>query len=400
MNSTTPDIEWMLAPFSSKELFGNYWERCHLLVERGNPFYYSNLFSIIAVEQLLPMLREPEYSLVRDGKPVPYDTYTQDIPWKNSAIRGAINLDAFHREFAKGSTLIVEYLQSKWPPIALLCRYLERFFGLQIHANAYLTAPRSQGFSPHYDTHDVFVLQVEGVKHWKLHGCPVELPLKDQAFDKAIHTDTGGIQSEFDLKAGDLLYIPRGQIHEAAASDEASLHITIGVTPFTFRKLLNELLLHASLSDVKYRRGIPVALLTLEPVEEHVRNTAQELLDSLGSGLSSDFLTSITDKFIRTRESVFPGQLASFVALGTLSPSTRLIRKPDVVFQIEVADDEIRLFFAGKALKLPSRLAPEIHYVCSQQGPFTLEDMPANLSPDEQLGFLRQVIEIGLLCIQ
>ena len=32
--------------------------------------------------------------------------------------------------------------------------------------NAYITPPENQGFAAHYDTHDVFVLQVSGSKRW------------------------------------------------------------------------------------------------------------------------------------------------------------------------------------------------------------------------------------------
>lgn len=39
----------------------------------------------------------------------------------------------------------------------------------------YLTPPDSQGFAPHYDDIEAFVLQLEGKKHWRLYN-----PLSDR----------------------------------------------------------------------------------------------------------------------------------------------------------------------------------------------------------------------------
>jgi NAD(P)-dependent dehydrogenase (short-subunit alcohol dehydrogenase family) len=48
-------------------------------------------------------------------------------------------------------------------------RYLAADLGHPTQVNAYITPPSSRGFSPHYDVHDVFVLQVAGEKHWRIH---------------------------------------------------------------------------------------------------------------------------------------------------------------------------------------------------------------------------------------
>ena len=42
--------------------------------------------------------------------------------------------------------------------------------------NAYITPESARGFEPHYDVHDVFVLQVSGEKHWSVHAPVREHP--------------------------------------------------------------------------------------------------------------------------------------------------------------------------------------------------------------------------------
>ena len=47
-------------------------------------------------------------------------------------------------------------------------RSLEREFSTRFQANIYLTPGNAQGFHPHYDSHDVFVVQLQGTKRWRV----------------------------------------------------------------------------------------------------------------------------------------------------------------------------------------------------------------------------------------
>ena len=137
-------------------------------------------------------------------------------------------------------TVIIMTMQQRWAPVATLCRELEAFFRCPVHANLYLTPEGAQGFDAHFDTHEVFVLQLEGAKQWRLFGSPRPLPLVDERFD--VPKDQLGPPREVRLEAGDLLYIPRGFVHEAFTSEQASLHLTVGVNVYRWADLLGEAL--------------------------------------------------------------------------------------------------------------------------------------------------------------
>jgi len=105
------------------------------------------------------------------------------------------------------------------------------YFGTFVGANVYLTPPDSQGFAPHYDDIEAFVLQLEGYKHWKLYK-----PRNDR--EELPRVSSGNFNEERDhlgepildvvLGPGDLLYFPRGTIHQAKSVEaEHSLHITL-----------------------------------------------------------------------------------------------------------------------------------------------------------------------------
>jgi lysine-specific demethylase/histidyl-hydroxylase NO66 len=102
----------------------------------------------------------------------------------------------------------------------------QQTFGCLVGANCYLTPPGSQGLAPHYDDIEAFVLQLEGRKRWRIYNPRSSLP-REHSGD-LLHSEIGSPVMEVLLQPGDLLYFPRGWIHEACTQeDEASTHLTI-----------------------------------------------------------------------------------------------------------------------------------------------------------------------------
>lgn len=142
---------------------------------------------------------------------------------------------------------------------------LQEYFHCLVGANIYLTPPNSQGFAPHYDDIEAFVLQIEGKKEWLLY------PPRDEN-EKLPRESSGNFKQDeigepaysLVLKPGDMLYFPRGWIHQAKTVDNShSLHITLSVYQKTaFADLLEELtkqaLKSAIESNVAFRRGLPL----------------------------------------------------------------------------------------------------------------------------------------------
>ena len=127
-----------------------------------------------------------------------------------------------------------------------------------MQANAYVTPPQSQGFDDHYDVHDVFVLQVEGEKRWRIHAPVHEAPLRDQPWtDRRARRRRRGRAPEplidVVLRPGDCLYLPRGFLHAATALGAVSTHLTLGVHTWT-RHALAEQVLDAGARDARRRR--------------------------------------------------------------------------------------------------------------------------------------------------
>lgn len=201
------------------------------------------VFSVAAADELLSRrgLRTPFLRLAKDGRVLPASRYT------GSGGIGAKIADQVMDEevlglFAGGTTLVLQGLHRTWPPVGALAAGLAEDLGHPVQVNAYITPPQSQGFAAHYDTHDVFVLQIAGQKRWRIHPPVVESPLPDQPWDTvaAMVEKRASEPAEIDevLQPGDCLYLPRGFVHSAEAMGDTSVHLTFGIHPVVQRDVL------------------------------------------------------------------------------------------------------------------------------------------------------------------
>ena len=105
---------------------------------------------------------------------------------------------------------------------------MEAELGCLCGCSVYHTPAGCQGLAPHHDDVEVFILQTEGRKRWKLYP-----PLDGHALPSRPSPDLadeiiGECMLDVVLCPGDLLYMPRGVIHHAVSLEDASsTHLTL-----------------------------------------------------------------------------------------------------------------------------------------------------------------------------
>ena len=282
------DLVKLLGSIERETFFRDSWEKQPLAVSRHDPEYYRQyLFSRHDRGQ-----RDRLWHCGR--KFLEPDNFKPEAPPRSNFVRGRLSegnlgggyypdLPEVHRAFAQGKTVIVDAVEHRWLAVATMCRHLEAFFGCPVQTNLYLTPPGAQGFAAHFDTHEVFVLQIDGEKHWRFYGVARELPLpSDQA---PVQKDQlGPPTQEVFLKPGDLLYMPRGHVHEAFTSDRPSLHLTVGVMVFRWLDLLRQALAAAGAADVRFRQSLPAGTLCKGVTPPALSEKFQELLQLFANG--------------------------------------------------------------------------------------------------------------------
>ncbi|KAI7799605.1 bifunctional lysine-specific demethylase and histidyl-hydroxylase NO66 [Triplophysa rosa] len=254
-------FQWLIHPVQAKSFFRDNWEKKPILIQRQNPDYFKGLFSTAEFDLILRN-ENVQYGVNLDvtsytngkrethnppGRALPYTVW--DFYESGCSIR-MLNPQAFS--------------SAVWQVLSIL----QETFGSMVGANTYLTPPGTQGFAPHYDDIEAFVVQLEGKKHWRVYKPRSEdevLPLVSSPnFSQA---EIGQPIMDVVLEAGDLLYFPRGFIHQGDCLPDAhSLHITVSSYQRNswgdlMLKLMPAAMEIAMEEDVEFRRGLPLDYL-------------------------------------------------------------------------------------------------------------------------------------------
>jgi len=132
--------------------------------------------------------------------------------------------------YLDGASMIVNQAERFCPRLFDFCRMVAAQHFHHVFAVVYLTPPNSYAVRLHNDDQDVFLMQTWGKKHWIIRDAPKLGPYTEEMLGKDEPVPPELISEpimEFDMEPGDILYIPRGFLHEATTSAEPSLHVTV-----------------------------------------------------------------------------------------------------------------------------------------------------------------------------
>jgi len=134
----------------------------------------------------------------------------------------------------QGATLVANDIDHLSGGLTAFSKAMEQAFGGKVQGNLYCSSKRRQGFAAHFDTHDVYAVHVEGTKTWHIYEGRATDPIAHPMFKtlgREHHEKAKGkLLMDVQMEPGDLLYLPRGQYHDALADEGGAVHIAFGVT--------------------------------------------------------------------------------------------------------------------------------------------------------------------------
>jgi len=365
---------------------------------------FDDLFSADAVDELVSRrgLRTPFLRMAKDGAVLPASAYTRS-GGSGATITDQVADDRVLALLSDGATLVLQALHRTWPPLVTFGAALAAELGHPIQINAYITPAQNQGFSAHYDTHDVFVLQVAGTKQWTIHQPVLDDPLPDQPWDQR-KQDVARRAAEPPLidallKPGDALYLPRGYLHSAVAQGELSIHLTIGIHPITSYDLVRDLLDQAR-NDRELRRSLPMGVELADPavLADAIRVAATRLA-TLAAGVADEHLDDIARRvradLVRNTRPQPVAPLAQLGALESVTAETPLIVRPDLRSELRRTGDKVTLAFLGTGVTWPGYCGDALAHVVTGSA-FTAGELPG-LSDEDQLTLVRRLLREGIV---
>ncbi|XP_036705815.1 ribosomal oxygenase 2 isoform X7 [Balaenoptera musculus] len=267
LDSPSGLFESLISPIKTETFFKEFWEQKPLLIQRDDPVlatYYRSLFRLSDLKSLCSrgMYYGRDVNVCRcvNGK------------------KKVLNKDGK-----------VHFLQ-------LRKDFDQKRATIQFH--------QPQRFK-------VFILQLEGEKHWRLYHPTVPLA---REYSLEAEDRIGRPAHEFTLKPGDLLYFPRGTIHQADTPSGLahSTHVTISTYQNSswgdfLLDTISGLVFDTAKADVELRAGIPRQLLL------QVETTA------VATRKLSGFLRMLADRLEGTKELLSADMKKDF-AMNRLPP--------------------------------------------------------------------------------
>ena len=376
------------------------WSRKPWLSRAGDlPGPPSDVFSLQAADELLSQrgLRTPFIRLAKDGRVLPGSRFT-GTGGAGASIADQVQDDAVMRLFADGATVVLQALHRTWPPVGELAAGLSQDLGHPVQVNAYITPPQSQGFAAHYDTHDVFVLQIAGHKRWRVHEPVFIDPLPENPWESVADQVRARADEEPVLDAtfepGDCLYLPRGFIHSAQALGGTSLHLTFGLHATIERDVVKAVM--NSLESSGWRASLPAGW---DPDSTDGQAQIQQLVDELREALTHVDVQALADGLhdqraaLQRPEPITP--LANAALAGNLTRTDTLRLRHHVNLRTqEHPDKSITLVAAGRRLNVAEQHREALQIVLSGDE-FAVGDLP--LPDDEALDLARRLLLAGIV---
>jgi ribosomal protein L16 Arg81 hydroxylase len=218
------DLEAFLHPVEVKDFFAQYWNRKAVFIP-GHPEKFQGLFDRAAFDRAVHACADLKVGFTDErGWPGHFNVKPEQVP----------------EMLASGKTVCASMIDPGDPLLTAFLQRIGRNFAVagRFFFNSYLS-PDGAGFGLHLDHHPVSILQIEGRKRWSYSPEPglsevvtnVSFP-KDREMLKlpwvTVKRPREEELCEVVLNPGDVLYMPKGTWHRAAA-EGGSLGLTLAM---------------------------------------------------------------------------------------------------------------------------------------------------------------------------
>jgi len=381
-----PDIPLqLLGGITAREFLRDYWQKKPLLIRQAIPDFESP----IDADELAGLALEEEVEsrlVIEHG----------ERPWELR--RGPFAEDAFSTLPEREWTLLVQAVDQFVPEVAELLEHFRFLPSWRIDDVMISFAAPGGSVGPHFDNYDVFLLQAQGKRNWKIgQMCNSESPLLQHA-DLRILAEFEE-SAEWLLEPGDMLYLPPRLAHFGIAEDDCMTY-SVGFRAPSAAEVLTHFtdFLSQYLTDEERYTDADA-----QPVSDphQIQSDALDRLKSLLAEHMSDERMLLTwfGQFMtepRYPELVAGEELGEDDFISSLQDGAILVRNPSARLAWSEVDDDVLLFASGQSRYLPGKLRELLKLVCSADALHS-ENLGAWLADEDGRDLLCELVKQGSL---
>jgi len=375
---------------TQQQFLDEYWQKKPLLIRQA----FTDFESPISPDDLAGLACEAdiESRLIEENG--------SDGSWQVS--HGPLSDDDFNRLPKTHWTMLVQDVDKHLPELQYLLdpfRFIPdwRRDDLMI---SYATEHGTVG--PHTDGYDVFLLQAMGTRNWKVGGQPIHNPELIDGLDVQILAEFDTAQ-EWDLQAGDMLYLPPHFAHHGVARTDC-MTFSFGFRAPSQTDVLDSvinLLLEKELAAGRYADADLVASAqphqidksAVERLKQLLHNTIEQAEPILAEALGK-FVTETKSSLASLSEETWT-DLATIEELDeSFTTGGELARSLYHRFAWSIEANVGMLFMAGEAYELDEE-AYEFLPLLAENSVITLADWQRIKTSSQSAELLCQLISEG-----
>ena len=347
-----------------KEKFGDSFFKNHF----GKNYLYKpnfienfeNIMSLDILDEILSktnIWNNHNFIMMLDQKKINYSDYSSpslDINGQN--YRPDVN--KVQNLVARGASIILNDIQKHNLNLLKFVDELQKLTNGRCQGNLYFSMASHQAFGPHFDLHDVFAIHFEGEKVWNIYENIEKNPINHPVFKLSgdeRRKRAGKIIEQVTLRPGDLLYIPRGQYHDALASQNGALHIAFGLTYFKSIDALTSLWQNFILNE--FMRSDIKVNSDREELQKVLKKLSKELNDLINSKEALDIVTNSIQNWRYKMQAYSVKKIVSEGATYFVDNS----------INFEIKENKSYLISPKGSVQIPDKFKNIIAYILKQQ---------------------------------
>jgi len=251
-----PTLDALFAPLGASTFFAEYYEKKHLHLRAER----DERVGLLSHEEFMHALVE-----------------APTVP--EGLVCFPEQIDTTHTELLSDISVLTQYIDAGHPLVLNRARgitaridamsaFLAQTFGGHVWPNVYATGCAGTPFDMHFDAHEVIAIHCTGQKTWDISQVRVDRPIEAIEMAPAIELAlrarrdeaAANIAQSFAVQPGDLVYVPRGQFHNARTTEGRSLHVTFGIelpTGFDLvKRMMMEILADPAMREYPLPRAV------------------------------------------------------------------------------------------------------------------------------------------------